>query len=500
MNPVLVLDPVAVETENGKESSAGASLTTRAAGRKASQSLEEKRRISMELTKRRAAQANDQWRAALETHPQDKDKGMGALERRLLRQGRELQRAELERMLQKEANETPPICPICGRPLQAVQWREISILSRFGPVNVSRAYGYCDHCRCNYAPADYHWKIGAGKNSPEMAEQLQLLGTIAPPEQAERLSIKLYGFQIDDSRIARELERAGLQALEERERLDEKALTSEGAWEITRQLDKTLPEDFIMIIQADAFLTRERDDWGQSEVIRDKGGQPERWHNSKVGTIFLLQDRVRCGGKTDRPVILRRAYVATRGDAFEFGKMIYAEAVRYGLLRASQVYFISDGAVWLWNIQQDRFPQAIGTLDAYHAAQHIWAVARARYGEGEKAKEWAEALVHQLHHGGDNKVLKSLKQLAEVVEKIEPEKRNVDEKAILREWEYFNCHRGHFDYATKSERGIPIGSGCIESTCKQFQLRVKRCGQFWTTDNLDGLLCLYSRYLSYLWN
>ena len=65
----------------------------------------------------------------------------------------------------------------------------------------------------------------------------------------------------------------------------------------------------------------------------------------------------------------------------------------------------------------------------------------------------------------------------------------------MREWNYFQSHQDHLDYAAKAARGLPIGSGCIESTCKQYQMRVKRCGQFWIKENLEGLLCLYSRFL-----
>lgn len=464
-------------------------------------SLEKKRRISMELTERRAADARDQWRAALEKHKDDPAEDMGAMERRLLREGRELQRAELERILQEKANDTPANCPVCGAPLKAPQWREVEILSRFGPVTINRVYGRCPRCDQYFAPADHVLATdGEGKNSPEMADQLRLLGTIAPPEQAERLSEKLYGFRIDDSRIARELELGEREALEQRERDDERALSPEGRWEVTREIGEELPDEFVMIIQADGFMTRERDEWGKSDEIRAQGQKPERWHETKAATIFLLQDRVTCGGKTNRPVILRRARVATRRAAFGFGQMLYAEAVRQGLLLAKEVYFIADGAVWLWNIFDERLHGATGTLDSYHAFEHLWVVARARYGEGQEAEQWVRPLIHQLRHAGEAGVLRTLEELARTIEEIEPEQRDVDEETILREWQYFDRHRDHFDYASKAERGLPIGSGCIESTCKQYQLRVKRCGQFWSTENLEGLLCLYSQYLSHMWN
>jgi hypothetical protein len=40
------------------------------------------------------------------------------------------------------------------------------------------------------------------------------------------------------------------------------------------------------------------------------------------------------------------------------------------------------------------------------------------------------------------------------------------------------------------KRGEPLGSGAIESTCRQMQCRMKRCGPFWSTAGDEALLCL----------
>lgn len=496
----------AVVAPVGVASSAVVASQTRVLGGEAKraaarQSLEEKRAIAMKLAEERALAARDGWRMAVDESQSDAE-DMGAMERRLAQGGRELQRAELERAMQKKAGRIPPRCPVCGSVVSAPQLRETTILSRFGPVTFSRLYGRCPKCEVYVAPADHVLGVaGEGKNSPEMSEQLRLLGMVAVPGQAERLSEKFLGFRVDDSRIGREIERAEREAIEARARDDEQALSTEGRWEVTREIRKDLPaEDFVMVIEADAFKTRERDQWGQTEPLREAGTPPERWHDSKVGTIFLLPDRVRCGHKRARPTILRRSYVATRQGPYEFSQMLYAQAVRQGLLDAKVVLFIADGGVWLWKIKDERFADAVGSLDHYHADQHLWAVARARFKDEKQAEQWVRPLIHQLRHGGEAGVLNDLEQLAVVVEQIAPDERDVDEKTILREWEYFNRHRDHIHYEANAAKGYPIGSGCIESTCKQYQLRVKRSGQFWNKSNLEGMLCLYGRYLMNLWN
>lgn len=45
-------------------------------------------------------------------------------------------------------------------------------------------------------------------------------------------------------------------------------------------------------------------------------------------------------------------------------------------------------------------------------------------------------------------------------------------------------------YKDGRKRHEPVGSGAIESTCRQLQCRFKRCGQFWSTCGDEALLCL----------
>ena len=424
----------------------------------------------------------------------DLDEDLESIERDIENQGRELLRAALQKRIQLRADATPPRCPTCGAPLKAIVSKSIELLSRFGPITIRRDYGRCPKCKTWSAPADAI--LGAkGTNTPRMAESLRTLGTVVPPGQGETLSQLLWGMRVDDARIDRELTRAGKEAIEQRRKDDEKALDTRGRWAVTERVAPALAKGSVMIIMADAFMTRERDDWGRSDEIRAQGGKPERWHESKVGTIFLQDDCVVCGDKSQRPVILRRSFVATREGAFAFGQMLFAEAVRQGLLLAREVYFIADGGVWLWTIHKERFAGSTGTIDYFHASQHLWAVARARCRDEDEAREWVTPLLHQLRHGGESGVLSTLEGLAQTIEEIEADERDDDEKTVLREWNYFASHRDHLDYGSKASRGLPIGSGCIESTCKQYQIRVKRCGQFWSNRNLEGLLCLYGKYL-----
>src|SRR6185503_5167308 len=134
-----------------------------------------------------------------------------------------------------------------------------------------------------------------------------------------------------------------------------------------------------MIIQLDACDIRERDEWGKTQSLRRSGQEPERWHWGYTGTCFRLDQR----GKTarGRHVITERGFVATREGIDGLREQLHAEALRRGLGQAAGVLVVGDGAVWIWRLADDRFPQARQRLDFYHAVEHLVAVGRALFGE-----------------------------------------------------------------------------------------------------------------------
>src|SRR5207302_7155228 len=73
-------------------------------------------------------------------------------------------------------------------------------------------------------------------------------------------------------------------------------------------------------------------------------------------------------------------YVARRTAKGGFGPLLYALAEATGLSRAQQVVVLGDGAVWIWKLVAEHFPDAVQIVDLYHAEEHVWEVAHAVYG------------------------------------------------------------------------------------------------------------------------
>lgn len=405
---------------------------------------------------------------------------LGSIEMGLEGEGRELFRAAAEKAAQQKADKAPPFCPVCQHKLtQLSSGHERTVETRFGPVTIRRTRGYCKRCQKWRYPADALLGLHeSGSSSPRLQEMAALLASKMPVGEASQVLEHLTGVKMSRPTVHREAQRQGQRAQRLRRKLDEQAKAVPGS----RQPELLL-EPYQMIIQIDAWNIRERDGWGQTEKLRRQGQEPERWHWVYTGTCFRLDHR----GHTDggRPMISQRGFVATREGIDALREQLHAEALRRGLGQAAGALIIADGALWIWRLADDRFPHARQRLDYYHAVQHLAAAGRALFGEDETAlQRWLKPLRRQLKNESSVKVIAHLEELLAAL----PQGSSRD--TLAKEVHYFNQHRARMDYRQARRRGEPIGSGAVESTCRQTQCRFKRPGQYWSSQGDEALLCL----------
>ena len=70
---------------------------------------------------------------------------------------------------------------------------------------------------------------------------------------------------------------------------------------------------------------------------------------------------------------------------------------------------------------------------------------------------------------------------------------------IQREKNYCSGQARRMNYQSIARRGWPIGSGAVESACRQKQCRFKRPGQFWTQAGLSHLAALDQARRNHHW-
>lgn len=419
------------------------------------------------------------------------DENLGDLELQIEQQSRELLRAATEKAAQKKADVTPPVCPACQKPLSQVSHgHQRSFECKFGTITVGRSRGYCKRCRKWRFPADSVLGLEESAGySPRVQEMAALLASKMPVGEASAVLEHLTGVKLPRATLDREARRQGQRAQRLRRVEDERACQSP-AKAVQSEL---VLEPYQMIIQLDAWNIRERDQWGQTRALRRKAQEPERWHWVYTGTCFRLDRRGQTAG--GRPVISERGFVATRQGIDALREQLYAEALRRGLGQAAGALVIGDGAVWIWRLADDRFKDARQRLDFYHAVQHLAAVGRALFGEDQrKLKSWLKPLVRQLKN---ESAVKVVEQLEEILSQLPA---GESAKEVEKELNYFHEHQQRMDYRAGHRRGEPIGSGAVESTCRQAQCRFKRPGQYWTPQGDEALLCLETFWRNGRWH
>ena len=444
-------------------------------------------------------------------HP---EQNLGCIEEELARAARQPLRLMAERAAQAKANATPCLCPTCKTQLEHVRVLGRGIDSRFGRLQIFRAYGRCEPCGVWRFPADL--VLGLNKNSPAspyLQEVTALLNTKMPSGQAVDVAAR-FGLELSRCFIHREAHRQGLKAEQVRAAGLAEFDTWEGIQKSASHHEGSSSAPFTLIIEIDAWNIRERDDWGRTEEARQEAllqnkDKPSKWHWVYVATVFRLDHR----GKKDggRPFISQRGYVSTRLGTDALMRQLHKEAIDRGLGQAQDVLVIADGAVWIWNIAEDRFSEARCRLDLYHSREHLWTVANDLFGkDSPEGRQWVQPLLEQLHQDQPLALIQSLKDVQALVnEKLQ--------KKVQTQITYFENNRNRLNYreileARKAvKEGIatqaqsikaaePLGSGAIESTCRQYQCRFKRTGQFWSTEGDEALMCLETFWRNARWH
>jgi hypothetical protein len=396
------------------------------------------------------------------------------IEQETLLQGREWTRLRLQERLQREVDRMGPVSPHSGLKLKRARRIPMTVRTVCGTVELTVWYGHCRQSQRNLTPVREVWRIAPHQQlSPELELRLAYTATETGSfEKAARMA-GTWGCALSDDAIHACVGRKGRQALEN-------PLTD---------LRPTPHNPFTLIIMMDGWLARHRhSQWGAKPP--EKKADRVQWHEIKSAIIFRLEDR----GQTasGRRYLIHKQAVATPANTepTDFAQQVHREAMRMGLATATKVYVVQDGAVYLWNIFEDRFAQtADGVLDFYHASEHLWALAHELFGDGSaEAKRWAHTLLHQLRHGKEDRVIRTLETLM-----TNPSNHAHATETITTTAKYFIAHKDHIHYAALADQGIPIGSGAMESQCNQLQNRFKRRGQFWTQPGFAPLLAIALR-------
>jgi hypothetical protein len=225
----------------------------------------------------------------------------------------------------------------------------------------------------------------------------------------------------------------------------------------------------------------------------------EGWKEVKVGCIFEFETQLGYRGRSKEKEDLVKAthqtYTAYLGEPEPFGKLLSAEAERRGYDRAQKRASVGDGAKWIWNLTGLCFPTSWEIVDWYHGLDHLWAVSRLVYGEGTASgKRWVKRRKDDLWLGQVHSVI-------EAIEALTPGLSSKAQQEVQTQAGYFRNNARRMQYQEFREEGYPLGSGTVESGCKNLVTRrMKGPGMRWSRNGAQNMLALRAEYLSNRWD
>lgn len=152
---------------------------------------------------------------------------------------------------------------------------------------------------------------------------------------------------------------------------------------------------------------------------------------------------------------------------------------------------LGDGAHWIWNLTGRYFPRAVQIVDLWHVLERLWKVAEAKFGSrtSATAKAWLQQMRSFLEHDLVGTVIAEL-------ERWEPQ-RKAHRKLREEQLTFFRGNRERMQYQTYLARGYLVGSGPIESQCKQLvQRRLHEGGMHWREETAEAVLAIRARFHS----
>lgn len=353
--------------------------------------------------------------------------------------------------------------------------RKKTIVTVLGEITLERAY-YTDENGRGYFPRDE--KLGLDKDSLSdgVKRMIGHTASVLSFKESSLMMENLAGLHVSTKQVERASE----------------VLGEEIAWKEEFEIENGTPCSTTMYLGIDGTGCPVR----KEETEGRKGKQPDgsaKTREVKLAVTFSADSR----DKNNKPVrdkgsVTYNAAIesAATGDLdktiSDFASRVERETKRRGFEKAERQVIIGDGAVWIWNIAGELFPQAIQIIDLYHAKGTISNAAREIFGtESDIGKQWGKECRDALEAGRIDSILK----------KLEPFLEKCEEADSCRK--YLIKNRERLRYPLFRKMGLCTSSGIVESGCKHvIGARVKQSGMHWTVRGANAIIALRCSRLS----
>ena len=246
-----------------------------------------------------------------------------------------------------------------------------------------------------------------------------------------------------------------------------------------KPMEKYQMTEGVVAVSIDATKVREK----QGEYV-DDCGQTRYEIGFRDAKIAVISESC-WDSKRSEAYCANSSYVGGIEYADDFFRRIWVEMHRR--IRDPEkdlMVFLADGATWIW----DRIPdlaneRSIFILDFYHASEHLSEICKKLY--GEQTEEYLRHFTEWRRSFLTGKVQHVIAALKEIRDTCKGEKRDFLQSAIA----YFVENEDRMHYDQYRALHLPIGSGTVESSCKNvIGGRMKQGGMTWSESGAEGML------------
>jgi hypothetical protein len=358
----------------------------------------------------------------------------------------------------------------CGGTLHYQRYRSATTLSVFGRVTYQRAYYAGCACGHGLAPLDEQYGLQPNHVSAGLAELLTLAGVELAFEHSQRWLKGFLLFDISENTIRQETQTRGV--IQTQHEAELRQHSQEVTWlQAHLRTTERIPKRLYGSLDAAKVRIEPR-------LLAEKPAKAEAWRDLKVGCWYEAepvppsQRSTRQRAVTEREQLSQRAtnirYYCDITEAPTFGELMWATGCAAQADLTPELIFICDGAVWIWNLIMTHYPHAIQIVDWYHAADRLSRVAQAAFEQTQPRALWLDQATTDLWAGRVTRVIQACEDLAQ---------RCPEAQQALT---YFINNATRMRYAEYRTAGYLIGSGTVESSCKQIVTqRLKCAGAQW---------------------
>jgi hypothetical protein len=337
----------------------------------------------------------------------------------------------------------------CGAQARRISKRGAKILTVFGWIEYQRSYYGCQRCGDKQIRLDENWGVRPGEVSPVMGKLLAVAGVDISFERACRKIKEFLLVAVSDNTLRKQTQLMGQkQAQREAEWI---AQSQDLAWLQARERQRHSVPDRL---------------YGSLDGAQVPVGK--EWRELKS----LCWYQVAAVYGQEEPKAQQISYHSEIASAAAFGQLLWATGVRQWADKAEELIFVCDGAPWIWKLVDHYFPQAIQIVDWYHARAYLTSIAETLFAQQPEKQRWIDEVESWLWQGQIQKVIRTCQRYCQ-----HPQAGEAAQSAVT----YYTNNQHRMDYDQYRAKGYWIGSGTVESACKQIATaRLKIAGARWT--------------------